>query len=178
MEEKPRTVLSNGLYYGLITGVAIIIYYLVMFLLDLYLKQAVSWIADIVLAGGMVWGTLEFRKKYSNGFLTYGKAFISCFWIGLFAGIIGSLYGFVFAHYIHPGFTQELLDQIRANMIEKKPDMPDDQLEQAMAMTSKFMTPVMMIIWSLVMYTVSSAVIALILAIFLKKEDKSLNATM
>lgn len=175
MEEKTRTVLSNGLFYGLITGVAVIIYFLITFLLDLYLKQAVSWIVYIFIAGGMLYGTLEFRKKYSGGFLTYGRAFSSCFWIGLFAGILASLYGYVFANFIHPGFVQELLEQIRANMLAKKPDMPEEQIEQAMAMTSKFMTPVMMVIWSLVMYTLSSAIIGLILAIFLKKEDKSLN---
>lgn len=178
MEEKPRSVISNGIFYGLITGAAIVVFSLIMFLMDLYLNKAVNWIGYIFLIAGMIWGTLEFRKKYANGFLTYGKAFSSCFWIGLFAGIIASVYLFVFIQFIHPGFINELLDQARENMLASRPDMTDEQLEQAISMSAKFMTPVMMVVWGLAAYAAISAVIGLILAIFLKKEDPSLNTNM
>ncbi len=178
MEEKQRTGMSNGLFYGAITGVALIIFSLIMFLLDLYLNKSVSWISYLVLAAGMLYGTLDYRKKHTNGYMTYGKAFTACFWIGLFAGIIASLYMFVFAQFIHPGFVQELLDQARTNMLAAKPDMSEEQLEQAISMTAKFMSPVMMSIWGIVVYAASSAVIGLILAIFLKKEDPALNASI
>jgi hypothetical protein len=178
MEEKPRSVISNGIFYGLITGAAIVVFSLIMFLLDLYLNKAVNWIGYIFLIAGMIWGTLEFRKKYANGFLTYGKAFSSCFWIGLFAGIIASVYLFVFIQFIHPGFINELLDQARENMLASRPDMTDEQMEQALSMSAKFMSPVMMVVWGLAAYAAISAVIGLILAIFLKKEDPSLNTNM
>jgi hypothetical protein len=178
MEEKPRSVISNGIYYGLITGGALIVFSLIMFLLDLYLNRAVSWIGYIFLLAGMVWGTLDFRKKYANGYLTYGKAFSSCFWIGLFAGILASIYLFIFVKFIHPGFINELLDQIRTNMLTSNPNMSDDQIEQAVSMSAKFMSPVMMTIWGLAAYAAMSAVIGLILAFFLKKEDPSLNTTV
>jgi hypothetical protein len=178
MEEKPRSVISNGLYYGLITGAAMIVFSLIMFLLDLYLNRAVNWIGYIFLLAGMVWGTLDLRKKYSGGFLTYGKAFSSCFWIGLFAGILSSLYLFVFIQFIHPGFINELLDQSRAAIASSSPDMTEEQIEQAVAISSKFMSPVMMTVWGLVTYAAISAVISLILAIFLKKEDPLLKTTV
>jgi hypothetical protein len=178
MEEKPRTVISNGVYFGLITGGVIILFSLIMFLLDLYMNKAVNWIGYIFLIAGMAYGTLEFRKKYSNGFLTYGKAFSSCFWIGLIAGVLASVYLFVFVQFIHPGFINELLDQARTNMLTARPDMSDEQLEQALEMSAKFMSPVMMTIWGLVIYAAASAIIGLILAIFLKKENPSLNTTV
>ena len=178
MEEKPRSVISNGIYFGLITGAAMIVFSLVMFLLDLYLNRAVSSVGYVFLVAGMIWGTLEFRKKYSNGFLSYGKAFSSCFWIGLFAGIIGAVYLFVFAKFIHPGFVNELIEVQRAGMMASNPEMSDDQVDQAMSMASKFMSPVIMTVWALVAYAAMSAVIGLIAAIFLKKEDPSLNTTV
>jgi len=177
MEEKPRSVFSNGVFFGLITGVVLIVFSLIMFLLDLYLNRAVSWIGYLFLIAGMIYGTLEYRKKYANGFLTYGKAFLSCLWIGLFAGILSSLYFFVFIKFIHPGFTNELLEQARQSMMTSQPDMSEDQVEQALAISAKFMNPGMMVIWGLVTYTAISAVLGLIMAIFLKKEDPSLNAT-
>lgn len=170
--------MSNGIYYGAITGAAIIVFSLIMFLLDLYLNKAVSWIGYVFLVAGMIWGTLEYRKKYSNGFLTYGKAFSSCFWIGMFAGILASIYLFVFIQFIHPGFINELLEQARANMLASRPDMTEEQLEQALSISAKFMSPVMMVVWGLAAYAAMSAVIGLILAIFLKKEDPSLKTTV
>ena len=178
MEEKQRSVLYNGLIYGMITGVVMIIFSLILFLSDLYLNKTVSWISYLFLAGGMFYGTFEYRKKSTNGFMTYGKAFASCFWIGLFAGIVASAYMFVFAQFIHPGFVQELLDQVRTNMAATNKNLTDEQIEQAVAITAKFMSPVMMTIWGFVMYAASSAIISLILAIFLKKEDPSLKTTI
>lgn len=178
MEEKPRSVISNGIYFGLITGAAIIVFSLIMFLLDLYMNKAINWIGYLFLVAGMVWGTLEYRTKYSNGFLTYGKAFGACFWTGLFAGIIASVYLFIFVKFIHPGFINELLDQTRNSMIASNPNMSDEQLEQAISVSSKFMSPVMMTIWGLFAYAAMSAVISLILAIFLKKEDPALKASV
>jgi hypothetical protein len=80
--------------------------------------------------------------------------------------------------FIHPGFINELLDQARANIMTSSPDMSDEQIEQAVEMSAKFMTPVMMTIWGLVTYAAISAIIGLILAIFLKKEDPSLKTSM
>jgi hypothetical protein len=178
MEEKPRSVLVNGVYYGLITGAALIVFSLIMFLLDLYLNRAVNWIGYIFLIAGMVWGTIEYRKKYTNGFLTYGKAFTSCFWIGVFAGILSSVYLYIFVQFIHPGFINELLDQTRAGIMTSSPDLSDEQIEQTVEMSAKFMTPVMMTIWGLVMNAIIAAVAGLILAVFLKKEDPTLKNTM
>ena len=178
MEEKSRSVISNGIYFGLITGAALIVFSLIMFLLDLYLNKAVNWIGYIFLIAGMIWGTIEFRKKYSGGFLTYGKAFSSCFWIGLCAGIISTIYFFIFIQFIHPGFVNELLDQVRSNMVTSNPEMTEEQVENAVSMSSKFMSPMMMTFWGLGAYAAMSAIFSLIIAIFLKKEDPSLNTTV
>lgn len=178
MEEKQRSVISNGINFGLITGGAMIVFSLIIFLADLYMNQAVGWIGYVFLVGGMIWGTLDYRTKHAGGFLSYGKAFSSCFWIGIFGGILASVYTFIFINYIHPGFINELLDQMRTNMITSNPEMSDDQIEQAVAMSSKFMSPVMMTLWGLMSYAAISAIIGLILAIFLKKEDPSLNTTV
>ena len=125
--------------------------------------------------GGMVWGTIEFRNKYSGGFITYGKAFSSCFWIGLIAGLLATIYMFVFVTFIHPGFINELLDQMREQMQASNASMSDEQMEQAISMSSRFMSPVMMTVWGLVTYAAFSAILSLIVAIFLKKEDTTLK---
>jgi len=89
MEEKKHSVSANSLNYGLITGGVMIVFNLILFISNLYMNQSLGYIGYLFMLGGMVWGTLEYRKKLQNGFMTYGEAFSSCFLIGLFAGILG-----------------------------------------------------------------------------------------
>lgn len=178
MEEKVRTTTTQGLYFGLITGAGLIIFSLILFIAGVYMNKAVSSISYLVLIAGMVYGTLDFRKTYANGFLSYGKAFSVCFKIGLFASLVAAVYAFIFAQFIYPGYIGELLEQSREQVLKSNPEMGDEQLEIAMEWTAKFTTPVMLMVLGFIMNTIGSAVIALLAALFLKKEDPSLKASM
>jgi hypothetical protein len=174
MEEKPRSVAMNALWFGLITGAVLVLYSLILFLAGLHTNKYMGYFGYVVLVGGMVWGTLEYRKKYLGGFIPYAKAFTSCFMIGLYAGIVIGIYMFIFTKFIHPGFIQEMLDISRQAIYESNASMSDEQVEQALEISAKFMSPPMMAIWSFVGYLFASAIIGLLAAIFLKKEDKSI----
>ena len=171
MEEKKPSVTGNALNYGLITGAVLIVYSLLLFIVNLYLNKTLGYISFVFLLGGMVWGTLEYRKTAGNGFLTYGQAFNSCFLIGLFAGVLGAIYAFVFAQYIHPGYVNEIIDQARIQLQEK--NLSDDQIESALDSTRKFTSPLLMMIFGLLGYAIISAILGLLAAIFLKKVDPS-----
>jgi len=175
MEEKKPSPSGNALNYGLITGAVLIVYSLLLYIANLYLNKSLGYVGYVFLLGGMVWGTLEYRKKVTNGFLTYGQAFSSCFLIGLFAGILGAIYMFIFAQFINPGFVNEIIEQARIQMQAK--NLTDDQIETALSYTRKFTSPVMMMIWGLVGYALVSVVLGLLAAIFLKKEDPNATAS-
>jgi hypothetical protein len=175
MEEKPRSVSMNALWFGLITGAVLILYSLILFLAGLHTNRSVGYFGYVILIGGMVWGTLEYRKKHLGGFMTYGKAFTSCFMIGLYAGLILAVYMFIFTKFIHPGFIQEMLDISRQAIYESNANMTDEQVEQALEISAKFMSPPMMAVWTFLGYLVASAIIGLLASIFLKKEDKSVT---
>ncbi|HNW75706.1 MAG TPA: DUF4199 domain-containing protein [Bacteroidales bacterium] len=175
MEEKPRSVSSNALWFGIITGAVLILYNLILFLAGVYTNKILGYISYLFLIGGMVWGTLEYRKKYLNGFMPYSKAFVSCFMIGLFGGLLVAVYMFVFVKYIHPGYIQEMMDISRQTMYSTNPNMSEEQIEQAVEMSSKFMSPAMIAVSAFIGYAIASVVIALIAAIFVKKEDKSVE---
>ena len=170
MEEKKRTPSMNALTYGIIAGVVMIVYSLLLFIANLYMNNWLRYVGYILLIAIMAWGTLDYRKKYMNGFMTYGQAFNSCFMIGLYAAIIGTIYTFLFVSYIHPGLQNEILEQTRAQMASK-PGMTDEMVDKAMSYTEKFTTPAMMTIFSLIFNIFWSAVIGLLLGIFLKKID-------
>ena len=178
MEEKIRSTKVHGLYYGLATGACLVVLSLILFLIDQYMNRWLSSISYLILIAGMVFGAYEYRRIYRNGFMTYGEAFSACFWIGLVAGLVAAVYVFVFAKFIHPGFVQEVLDQSREKMIAQNPNMTEEQIEVGMTWAARFTSSVMMMIFGFIAYAMISAVVALIAAIFLKKEDPSLNSTL
>ena len=170
MEEKKRSVSANALNYGLITGAVMIVFNLILFISNLYMNRTLGYIGYVFMLGGMVWGTLEYRKKLENGFMTYGEALTSCFLIGLFAGILGVIYIVIFAKFINPGFINEIVEQARAQM-QSKNNLTEDQIETALDYTKKFTTPVWMAIWGLLGSAFMSLILGLLAAIFLKKVD-------
>lgn len=178
MEEKVRSTTVQGIYFGLATGAGLIILSLILFLSDLYMNKWLSAIGYLILISGMVYGTLEYRKNFTNGFMTYGQTFTMLFKVGLFAGLVAAIYSFVFAQFIHPGFVQEILEQSRQQMVEQNPNMTEEQLEMGLSWAAKFTSPIAMMVLGFLTYLLVSAVIGLIAAIFLKKEDPALNQKM
>jgi cobalamin biosynthesis protein CobD/CbiB len=178
MEDKQRSSMQNSLFYGLITGAVLVVFSLILYLTGQYMNKTLGYLSFVLLIVGMVYGTLEYRKNSTNGFLSYGKAFKSCFLIGLIAGVITAIYTFVFAQFIYPGYINEIIEQTRESMLTSGREMTEEQIETALEYTRKFTTPVMMTVMILFMYPAFSAILALITAIFLKKEDPSLNTNV
>ncbi|MEI6454719.1 MAG: DUF4199 domain-containing protein [bacterium] len=178
MEEKTRTTTVHSLYYGLMTGAALIILSLILYISNLYMNRPLGYLSFAILAGGMVWGTLEYRKTYRNNFMTYGQAFSLCFLIGLFTAVVSAIFSYIFAEFIYPGLSQEILQKAREEIENGGQQITEEQMEVALDWTRKFTTPVMMAIMDLVMKVFSSVILALLAALFLKREDKSLNTTV
>ncbi len=177
MEEKKATALKNGFNYGMITGAALIVFSLLLFLMDQHMNRSIAWISVLFLMGGMIYGTFRYRNA-TGGYLSYGQAFTATFYTGLFAAILATIYTYLFVTVIHPGYMQEMLDMTRVQMLESQPGLSEEQVEQTIEMTSKFMNGPMIALTGFLTNLVSSVVIALLAAIFLKKEDPSLKTNM
>ncbi|MGA3014277.1 MAG: DUF4199 domain-containing protein [Bacteroidales bacterium] len=171
MEEKKTSMTTHALTYGVGTGLALIVYSLIMYVANLYMNKPMQYLAFVLLIGGMLIGTLQYRKTALNGFMTYGKAFSVNFLIGLFATILSSIFVYFYVKYINTGLIDEIMQQTRNKMEAKAGSMTQEQMDQALSMTQRFLTPVWMVIWSFIGNAFWSAVIALILSIFVKKDD-------
>ncbi len=177
MEEKPKSVTMNGLTWGIVAGVLMIIYSLILYLMDMSLNTTVSWIGYLFLVGAMIWGTIEYRKTLSGGFMSYGKAFSTSFMIVLFATLFAGIYAYFFFAMIAPEVVQEIIEMSRQQAMERSPEMSEEQIDQAMQMSAAFMTPVWMSVWGFISQLLIGTVVALITSIFLKKEDKTLTSS-
>jgi hypothetical protein len=171
MEEKKTSLGIHTLIYGVGTGVALVVYTLIMYVANLYLSKTMQYVSFVVLIAGMVIGAIQYRKVALNGFMTYGQAFSVSFLIGLFATIVSIIFFFFYIKYINTGMLGELLEQARANIEAKGGNLSQEQMDQAMAMTEKFISPGWMVLLGFLGNAFWAAVFSLIIAIFLRKND-------
>ncbi len=125
--------------YGLILGLALIIYGMLLNVLGLTGNQALGWVSFAILLGGIIWGTIDYRDKALDGFISYSGALGIGVLIIVFASIISSVYTYVYAEYIDPSLIEKMVSEAEKGMY--KNGMSDEEVEQAMSMTSAFMTP-------------------------------------
>lgn len=178
METKPRSLFNNALIYGLLTAVFSIVFSVITYILELPYKSPVMYLSFIILLAGIVYGTLQYRNLYMGGYITYSKAFLSGFIIVLVASLVTSLYSYVFFRFIDPAYLERIIvqamEQTEAKMLEQ--GLSEDQMGPALEMTRKFMSPLIMSVFSVLGSAVFGAILSLIAAAFIKKEDNSFNA--
>jgi peptidoglycan/LPS O-acetylase OafA/YrhL len=175
MENENYPIGKHALYYGIYTGLGLILISLIFYLLDIYGDNWTSYISYLILLLGIVLSSLYYRDNRLNGQITYGTSVSAGFLTGLFAGIIASIFTYIFITYLGEEFIREALERAEEEMIESRPDMSDEELDLALIWTEKMMKPAWLSIISVLSYAFFSIIFALIASIFIKKEDQSLE---
>jgi hypothetical protein len=169
MEEKKASIGVITLGYGALLGVALIIYGLLMYVLDLQQNRTLSYLSFVILLAGIFLAQLNYRKKYMGGFLPYSQAFLVGLLTALFASILVGIYTFIFFKYIDPNAMAEAKQLAEEGMIKR--GMTDQQVDQAMTMMERFQTAGWYTTWAVIANIFIGAILSLITAIFVKKEN-------
>jgi len=167
MENKPN-VWKNALNGGLILGIVLIIYSILMYFLDLSLEKWVSWVSYILLIAGIVYFTIQYRDHVLGGTISYAQALGFGVIISLFASVLSAIYSYVFFTFIDPDFIGKIIEMQQTEMLNQ--GLTEDQVEQSMEMIKGFMTPGVMVAISIPTLTFVGFIFSLITSIFLKKE--------
>jgi uncharacterized integral membrane protein len=96
------------------------------------------------------------------------------FWVTVIATIIASVYTYLYFAVINPGVVDEILFNTEEEMLNQNPDMSDAQIEQALSFTEAFVSPVAMTIMGFIFSIVAGAILSLLIAIFVKREENTL----
>jgi hypothetical protein len=167
------SLLNNSLKYGLLTGVAMVLLSLLLYVLDVTMSGWIQYASLVILLAGLIVGTIAFRDKCSGGFLSYGRSLGSGVLISVFAGLLMAIYSYLFFSFFDPGELVKLTQIAEEKMFEK--GLTDEQVEQAMSMTKMFMTPVFISISSLFSMALWGTIFSLLASIFIKKNDNSFD---
>jgi hypothetical protein len=172
--ENKVSIWKNSVNYGLLAGLLTVAFSLILWLLDLMENKGLGMIGYLVLAFVLFIGSKNWRDNLNGGWMSYGEAFKSGFFIVLISAIIGVLYNYVFFNFIDPEFIANQMLQAEERMLEAKPDISDEDLAKAMEISAKFTSSTMLAIMGLVMSLLFGTILSAIVAIFVKKEDPSI----
>jgi len=167
MEEK-STFWKSAMVYGLYLALALTLFSVITYVAGLILNPKIGYVSIVLVIIGIVIAQINYRNKELNGTITYGQALGFGVAIMLFAGIISALYTLVLYTFIDPS----LIDQMKAAQEEAMlaKGLTEDQIDAAMSMASKMMSPAWMSIMALIGSVFSGTIVSLITSIFVKKQ--------
>lgn len=161
--------------WGLYLGGLNIIYLLVLYMIDISLIVSMwnSLISLVLIIVFMVLGTKEERKN-NNEVLPYGHAVVTALVIGVIASIIGVIFNVVLYTVIDPSLPETLkavtIEKTAASM--EKWGVPESDIEEAIENLERkdFSQNLRSSLTALLISSIMTAIIALIVAAFVKKE--------
>ncbi len=175
MEDK-STFWKNSLKHGLIVGLAMVVYGVLLYILELNLNTALGYVNYVILIAGFILGTKAFRDHELNGNISYGRALGYSVVILTVATLISIIYSYLMMTVIDPDMVNKIQAIGEEKMLER--GMTDEQIEMAQKMNSKFMSPGIMMTFAFVGMMIFGTILALITSAFVKKEGDPYNAAM
>lgn len=171
MENTPKaSVKKIALNYGLLMGLASIAFSVIVYVMGKHLDR--PWWSTVISFGIMilfiVYGLKAFKKD-NGGFLSVGESLKTGVAIALIAGILGVIFNYIFVTMIEPDFVNQMLEVTREQMIERNPEMTEDQMQVALDMTEKFMSPGLMAVFGIVASLFFGFIISLIAGLIMKQ---------
>jgi hypothetical protein len=157
--------------HGVFLGLALIVMQTVFYLADIRLDSGPGYISYVILIGGLFLSIRAYRDQLNEGFISYGRAVGFGVVVALLSGIISSIFTFILYEFIDPNMISKLLMESEAKLIEA--GMAEDQLDMAMEMNQKIITPTFLTVIGIIGQTFMGLVFSLVLAVFLKKEGNT-----
>jgi len=173
--QRENTFLKSTMTLGLITGLILIIYTLLLYATGNMLKPSffLSTLNYLILIVGIVIGTRNYRDQSLGGYISYGKALGYGVVLCVFTGIVFGIFNYLLYEVIDPGLMEESMKVIQEEMLNQ--GLPADQVEAMSDMQSRFRTPFMMMIGSVFTYAFLGLIFSLVTSAFLKKEEPMFN---
>jgi hypothetical protein len=167
MEEK-STLWKSAMIYGLYFSIVIVLVSVIMYATGFMLNSKSAYINYLIFIVGILIAQIQYRNKELNGTITYGQAYGFGVAMMIFVGIVSALFTMVLYTFIDPSLIEQMKTGQEQEFIKK--GLSDDQVEAAISMSSKFMTPTFLSISTFFGSIIGGAIIGLLTSIFVKKE--------
>lgn len=170
MEYQQASIKKVALNYGVLLALLSIVLQVISYVLDAHIDRP-WWLSvlQLLISVGIVVMGLKVYRTENSGFLTLGQALKVGVAISLIAGIIAIIFNYIFMNYIDPDFVQKTLEFSKEQMIEQNPSMTQEQMDMAMDMSARFMSPLWMSAFALLGTLFFGFLISLIAGLIMKR---------
>jgi hypothetical protein len=128
----------------------------------------VRWVGYIIYIA-MVILAHKYYKDNGSGYMAYGEGIGIAFWMALVGSTISSIFTYIYIKFVDAGFIEAIKDSQIQQMQER--GMSDAQIDQAMSISSSFMTPEAFLIMGVVFGIIGIVITALLVTIFTQKKS-------
>ena len=176
MEQK-KSPSKSALQYGVLFGILMVLEFVILYVMDI--DPITNPSAGIVIntmnylvfpVSIITIGCLNYKKKLNEGFISFGECLKIGVTICLIDGLIYGIFSVVF-NMIFPEFMEEILKKTKQVMLQQNPTLTTAQLDMAMSMTKKFMSPALMVPVTIAMYSFIGLIYSLIIGAFVKNDN-------
>jgi uncharacterized membrane protein YcjF (UPF0283 family) len=167
MEEKPVSLWKSSLTYGLYLGIAMILVSVVYYATGNTFAKSTQWISYIVIIAGVILAQFSYRKSLGD-VMTYGQALGVGVLTMVFAAVISGFYTYLLYGIIDPSLQDQLRLSIEEQIV-KQGKVPEEQIDMAVEMATKFQKPAIMFVMAIFSGAFVGLIISLITSIFTKK---------
>jgi len=171
MEEKP-TVGKISMKYGLILGLLGIVYFLILNFAGVAGKSNLYSYLNYVIIIVMIFMAHKAFKDEGDSFMSYSQGLGIGTLVALISGVLSSAFMFFYLKFVDDSMIQNLKDAQMTQFEER--GMSPEQIDQAMNMSSKFMTPGIMVLFGIFGSALIGFIIALVVSAITKKTNPQL----
>jgi hypothetical protein len=171
METEKGSVKKVAMQYGLILGLVSVLLSVIVYALGQTYEQPwwQSLLSFVIMLSCIIYALKAFKES-NGGFLSLGEALKVGLATALIAGIIGVLFNMLFVTVIEPDFAANIVEKASSDMVEQNPNMTEDQMEMAISITEKMVSPVVMAAMGIILSLFFGFIISLISGLIMKVE--------
>ena len=125
--------------FGVILGVASIVFSLMLYTMEMHYEQGwpVRIIGILLILAAIILGAVQF-KKANSGFITISEALKIGAGVGLIGGIFSLAFYALLTNVIEPDFMDKSLEIAKVKAFEDNPKITEEQWEQGVSIQKKF----------------------------------------
>jgi heme A synthase len=164
--ETPPTVWNKGVKGGVITGIIMIVYSLLMYITEAKALQSASFLFSLIALIIGIYLTHKAFKDENAGFMTYSQGLGLGSALGIVSGVLGGIFTFIYLSFVDTGYMARQMDVARIQLEER--GHSDAQIDQAMSVTEMLSSPGILIVISILGSLFMAFILSLIVSAFTK----------
>ncbi len=169
MEQQPTTSARVALKFGLIAGVLLMIHSICIIITEQYMNSWLSWPVQLIVISVVAYMAMKEYKEANGGYLSYGQGLGIGTLLGAVAGVLLSIYSYIYSEFIDPTLRDKIMGKVREQFEQQ--GMDDDKIDQVMEMSQKWSSPGLSFVFGVLGMIIFGFIVSLVIAA-IQKNDK------